>query len=172
MDRPGFNAVFKRIKGCTFASLDTVTIPSPGFRMVTMGTQVILFTNKTGGSGYERMVKRRLEAAGKDPLTFSVGDLPWGERVPNTPLIVHKQKLYLQTVLLRPGDSGFFVGNFKVDPLDYPFLKPDVYEGFSQGLPIDNRVRVRTFKLESIESIHILGETLNTGELMEDANSV
>lgn len=170
MDQTSFNTIFARIKGCTFASLDTLTVPSPGYRKRTRGTQVILFTNNKR-SGYESMVKRRLEAQGLDPASFDADDLPFGDRIKGTPLILHKGKLYLQAVLIRPGTSEFsIVGGGVINVDDFPFLKGHAYEGYGQGLPPGGRVIVRTYSLESIESITLLGETLATGELVHVAN--
>src|SRR3990167_9195349 len=80
------------IRGCTFASLDTTTSPRPFYEVVRKNEGVLLFANQEG-SGYERMVRRRLEEAGKDPAGFVLGDLPWGERIVGSPLFSHKGKL-------------------------------------------------------------------------------
>lgn len=140
-------ALLKAINGCTFATLDTVTHPVAGVRKEVIGENVILFTNKKV-SGYENMVKRFMEKAGKDPRAFEVGDLPWGERVPDTPLIFHKGQYYLQTILLNEGETRYMIGERQADPI---------------ALGIRKRrgpVLVNCYKLESIHKITLMGETV------------
>ncbi len=143
------------IKGCTFASIDAETQPFKGCRRETRNEQVILFTNKHG-SGYENMVKRRLEQAGKDPDGFSVGDLPWGERIPNSPIIHHKGLLYLQTILLRPGVERCFIGNQEVPVADVNALMGKKWN--NQGLPEGKAVVVKTYNIENLQRISVVGE--------------
>lgn len=141
------------INGCTFASLDACTEPTPGVRKVTTNERVILFTNKVQESGYANMVRRRLEQAGKNPDDFVLSDLPWGERVPETPLIYHAGRHYLQTVLLHPGEEKCFIGKHEVS---CKTMFPN--KGTNQGLSDDSEVVVRTYKLENITAIRLLGE--------------
>lgn len=155
MEYSQLSEILKSINGCTFASLDCETKPMAGVRKVTKGESVILFTNKTG-SGYEKMVKRRLKEVGKNPDDFVLGDLAWGERLPDTPVIIHKGKYYLQTVTLRPGVSDYYIGETKVDPV-YLGIKD---RGTNQGLPRGKEVLVRTYSLDSIKQIKLLGETI------------
>lgn len=144
------------LRGATFASIDTETMPTLGIRKVTKGTQVLLFAN-TKSSGYESMVKRRLAEAGFDPDSFTVGELPFGERVDDLPVIVYNDNHYLQTIVLREGSSECFIGS---TPVDCSILKMPRSSNRSQGLPSDKTVKVATYKLDSILEIRLLGETL------------
>lgn len=155
MKRDDFIDLLSRVKGCTFAALDAETKPSPGVRKVTMNEQVLLFSMRSG-SGYENMVKRRLEEIGRDPNGFSVGDLPWGTRIDNTPCISHNDKIYVQMVVIRSGTSECFVGSRKVDCA--AFGKKS--SGYGQGLPDDRRVVIHTYCLDNIVRLTLLGETL------------
>lgn len=146
-----------QIKGCTFASIDAETSPSPGLRRVVRREVVILFTNQNS-SGYENMVRRRLEEEGKDAAAFLAGDLPWGERVPGTPLIVHNGKYYLQTVLLKPGDNEYYIGQSRLSPEEAQglFKSADISSvAYGQGLGPAKAVVVRTYKLESLKAIRL-----------------
>jgi hypothetical protein len=147
-----------QIKGATFASLDSETMPKKGVRCVTVGVSVMLFTNKTG-SAYDRMVRRRLVAAGKNPDDFVLSDLPWGTRVPESPLIEHNGNYYLQCVVLRPGDSEFFVGRHRVDPLAFG-IRP---QRTNQGLEEGKEVIVNTIALHSITRLTIMGTRVEGG---------
>lgn len=154
MDYDFFMNLLSQIQGCTFANIDSVTYPRAGIRCETTGTRVILFTNKTG-SGYDRMVRRRLEEAGKSPDNFTLHDLPWGERIPETPLIQHRGQLYLQTIVLDTGKSRYFIGNREVQPEG--LLPP---RRTNQGLPRGDEVLVNTYKLSSITRIALMNEVL------------
>lgn len=145
-----------KIQGCTFATLDTVTQPSPGIRKVSKGERVILFTNKHS-SGYENMVKRRLEEAGKDPDTFALGDLPWGTRLPNSPLIENKGKYYLQCIRLTEGRAQYFIGNREVREPSHLMLRE---RRPTQGLPKSDAVEVACYRLDHIERIAVMGDEL------------
>ena len=147
--------ILSRINGCTFASLDVTTKPAPGVTIHTDRLNVLLFTNKLA-SGYEAMVKRRLVEAGKDPDSFTSGELPWGEAVINSPLVKHKGEFYLKTIPLRSGECRCFIGLTKVPCGNLTWLKPS--DAPNQGLDRDKQVRVRTFKLSSIRAIRLMGE--------------
>lgn len=161
--------LLKSFQGCTFAAMDNVTNVSlkggkknPFQGRVTKRTsnnQVMLFTNEKS-NGYENMVKRRLEAEGKDPSSFTVGSLPWGKRVENSPFIEHNGKHYLQVIFNKPGSSAYYVDGVEVDPETIEGLpeKKEPSEDNKQGLSAENQVVVRTFAIDSIESIRVLGE--------------
>ena len=141
--------VIRRIKGCTFASLDAETVEK-SLRRRTTGERVILFANKNV-SGYENMVKRRLLASGKDPDSFHLGELPWGERLSGTPLIHHKGKYYLQTILVSAPSVEYFLGDTRVNPLAFG-VKPRVIDG--------DKVVVQTYNVENIQRLTAMRETL------------
>jgi hypothetical protein len=154
MDYNTFKVILDRINGCTFATIDSTTEVSTGVWKITKGTRVILFTNKKV-SGYEQMVRRRLLEAGRDPNNFVLGDLPFGERVSNTPLIFYRGVYYLQTIVLEPGQFTGRIGNREVS---LEGLLPN--RRTNQGLSKEDEVRVATFKLSSIDRIALMGEVL------------
>lgn len=167
MTKEDIISILSSFSGCTFAALSAETSPRPGIRKITSGEGIILFTNKSG-SGYERMVRRRLTQIGKDPASFSVGPLPWGERIPDTPLIVKTGRdgadhLYLQTIIIRDGVSSYRVASTGevILPADYRTFGINPPQPPSQGLPDDKVVRVRTYSLPSITEIKLLGRTLS-----------
>jgi hypothetical protein len=159
--------VLSRISGVTFAALDADLEPAPGFRKVVKGEVVLLYHTK-GVSGYENMVKRRLVDIGRDPSHFSVGDLPWGERVEGLPLIENHGKFYLQTILVKPGEKTCYLGSGQfeqeVKPGDFPLIfqrETDVLSSAAkQGLPPDRAVICRTYKLESLTELRLMHEKI------------
>lgn len=158
MDLPLVLDTLSNINGCTFASLDAETYPVPGIRKSVLSERVLLFTNQKT-SGYENMVRRRLVSVGKNPDNFALSDLPWGNRIPGTPLIEHRGKYYLQTVLIAPGLVKYTSSatGREIDPRAYGIK----HKRASQGLPVGEDVIVLTYKLESILRLRVLGETLS-----------
>lgn len=161
------NDILHQIKGCTFASLDSNTSPRPGIFCETKGAVVLLFTNKNF-SGYEAMVKRRLEQAGKNPDTFNADLLPWGNRLPETPIIEHMGRLYLQCVLINEGDKKYTL-------VDGSAIDEESLEAFgvkerrtNQGLARGNEVIVNTYDFNNITRLKLLGHEF-TAEPRGDA---
>lgn len=157
--------LLKSFKGATFASLDAITEPKPGIFCETKACRVILY-RMTQGSGYENKVKRHLLEAGKDPSFFTVGDLPWGTRVEDLPLIEHKGKYYLQTLVLSPGASHHYLAasGLEVNPRSFG-IRPNV--AWNQGLPAEKQVIVKTWNIENIARLAILGEEILDTSVME-----
>jgi len=157
MDLEILKAQVEQIRGCTFANLDALCSPKPGISQRITGERVIIFRTN-GASGYENMMKRHLVAAGKDPDSFKVGPLPWGERLGDLPIITNRGKFYLQTIELAPGKEDFFLtfSGVAVNPEDF-----GIKRRFPQPfLPPDAQVRMHTYNIENIERITLMGETL------------
>lgn len=156
-----------KINGATFAGLDTVTsVALKGGKKNPMqgeitkhcyGHNVMLFTNKKN-SGYDLMVRRRLEKEGKDPSTFILGALKWGQRLPNSPIIEHNGKYYIQVIFISAGAVEYMRSGWPIEKLNIEGLdeKP---ESADQG-GLDNKVIVRTYALDSIKAIRIMGEEI------------
>lgn len=175
--------LFAALKGCSFAGLDTVTevkvtknmpgsprgknaIPNPHHGRITKrmtGASIMVFGN-TKSNGYENMVKRRLEAEGKNPDDFVLSARVWGERLKGTPMVKKAEKdgsvsYYLEAIFMAPGKTEYFIDG--TTPID----KEDVI-GMSQSKPndaaqggLENYVQIRTFKLDSITQIRTDGLT-------------
>jgi hypothetical protein len=156
MELETLKLLLDKVDGCTFATLDSTTHPIKGLRKVTTGTRVLLSSN-VGHSVYEGMVKRRLIEAGKDPRDFVLGDLPFGERIGNTPLILCRGHHYLQTIVLEPGQSVGYTGNREVDLNDFLPVRRT-----NQGLPKADEVIVSTYRLDHIDRIALMGEILTS----------
>lgn len=159
---------FANVNGASFIGLDTETIPSlkggkknPLQGRVTKrmtGASLMVFQNKNA-NGYENMVRRRLEAEGKNP-DFEVGPRQWGERIDNLPIVKHEKdgavKYYLEVIFLKPGKVQFFLDGAPIDRADVIGLdeKPD---DSGQG-GLDNKVIIRTFAADSVTAIRVDGQ--------------
>jgi hypothetical protein len=173
MELEDIQHLLDKINGCTFAGLDTTTIvdlrggkSNPYLGRVTKvckGSRIMLFTNKKS-SGYENMVKRRLEQEGKNPASFSVEAPRWGERIPDSPLFMHIKdgvlNHYIQTIFLHePKSIEYFLdGTTPIAKDNIQGLPPEPEGSGKQDL--DNEVIVRTYKLASIDAIRIFNEEI------------
>lgn len=156
------------IKGSSFISLDTVTDvkltggkknPLQGrVQKKTSGANVMVF-NDTEQNGYENMIKRRMEAEGKDSSTFTLGKRAWGQRIDQSPFIDHNGKKYLECIFMSPGKSVYLVDGVETPKDDIEGIPVHKENPDSQG-GIENKVNIRAFSLDSISAIRINGKTL------------
>lgn len=153
-------AALKKLNGCSIGSIDTLTEvkltggkknPQQGriTKKVT-GGNVMFFCN-IASNAYQNMVKRRLEAEGKNPENFELKPRVWGERVPTTPFVMHKGEIYVEAIFLKsPKSVEYFLDGA-------PIAKADVIglddKGESEQGGLDNKVIIRTYKLASIQKI-------------------
>ena len=154
------------IKGSTFAAMDTITEvklkggkKNPMLGRVTKhttGQRVQLFTSH---KGYMNMVNRRLESEGK-VANFTPKPLPWGKRVEDSPLIENNGKFYIQMIFQKGGESTYYLDNKVIDKADIEGLDEKEVTSGRQGLEDENSVIVRTFALDSIREIRMMGETV------------
>ena len=127
-------------------------------RKINVGSKILFFRN-TDGSAYNNMVKRRLAKEGKDPASFKLSPRTWGTRIPNTPFIHHvdkagKENFYLEAIFVTSGKTHFTLDGKVVDASEIQGLtyKPESRQG---GLSENNKVIIRSFKLESLVSVSI-----------------
>jgi hypothetical protein len=116
----------------------------------------MIFCNKKS-NGYENMVKRRLEKEGVNAESFTLGKRAWGNRVQNTPFVMHKGNLYLETIFLQNPVKVEYLVDGKVTPKDEIPGLPEKPEGGKQGGLVD-KVIIRTFNTENIKSLRYGGK--------------
>jgi hypothetical protein len=160
--------ILDQVNGATFAGLDTVTqVKLKGGKKnllqgrvskVTTGSTVMIFTNKNS-NGYANMVKRRLEQEGKDVTSFELKPRAWGQRVPNSPFVDHKEKKYIECIFLKGGKSVYMIDDKEVNADEIEGLEIAVASEESQG-GLDNKVIIRTYAIDSIEKMRVMGETI------------
>lgn len=150
------------LNGSSFIGIDTLTDVKlsggknnpmqGGVQKAVVGSSVMIFSNKKSNA-YENMVERRLVAEGKDPKSFSLSPRAWGERIANTPLVLHKDEYYLEVIFLKAGETSYYY-NSKPIKKDLIQGMPEKSEGGKQG-GLDNKVIIRTYKISSIARITI-----------------
>lgn len=153
-------AALKQLNGCAIGAIDSLTDvklkggqsnPQQGRITKEMkGGNVMFFCNINNNS-YNDMVKRRLVKEGKDPESFVLGKRAWGERVPNTPFVLHKGELYVEVIFLHSPKQVTYMLDGKPVPKWCVWGLEEKEEGNQGGL--DNKVIIRTYKLSSINRI-------------------
>lgn len=156
-------AAFDTLEGGTFVGMDTVTdVKLTGGKKnaqqgrVTkqmIGAQVMCFTNSKTNA-YDAMVRRRLEAEGKDTESFELGPRAWGQRITGTPFVEHNGKHYLEVIFMKSGAVQYLLDGQPVKETEIEGL-PDRKEGEQAGL--ENKVIIRTFALDSIVELRAMG---------------
>ena len=161
----GLAAAVKAEEGLSEVYITTSTVPTltggksnphqGRVRKINEGSKVLLFRN-TDGSAYQNMVKRRLEKEGKDPATFTVQPRKWGKRIHGTPFIHYAEKgcYYLEVIFIRTGKTHYELDGVKVDESAIEGLKVRK-ESKQGGLSENNKVVIRSFKLESLTKVSI-----------------
>lgn len=173
--------LLESLNGASFASLDTVTVPTlrggkanPFKDKIVKrctGHRVILFQNKNA-NGYENKVRRHLIKEGKNPDGFKLGPLPWGKRLPNSPIIENNGKYYLQVIFLEAAKEIEYAASDEINISPICFYEPGMIipKGEIKGLDdrtgsehqgLDSQVIVRTFALESIVALRAFKEELH-----------
>lgn len=157
------------VQGSTFVGLDTETVVKlkggkknemqgrVTKRMV--GANTMLFTN-SNTNGYQNMVKKRLESEGKDPESFELKPRAWGTRIANTPFVEHKGTHYLETIFLNSGETEYFLDGKPIEKDEIEGLPAERSTNAEAQGGLDNQVTLRTFKVDSITSIRVNGETI------------
>ena len=163
------NWILSNVNGNSFIGLDTETDvalkggrKNPMLNRVkkrTVGSQVMVFQNRKSNA-YDNMVKRRLEAEGKDPSSFTLSPRKWGSRIPNSPFVVHikddEVKHYLEVIFLRPGKSEYLLDGKHIDKSEIEGLNErevPVSDEVQGGLA--NHVIVRTYDVNSIIGVRV-----------------
>ena len=159
-------AVNENVNGATFISMTTSTSPTltggeanpfkGRVQKVMTGANVMVFQNKNS-NGYMNMIRRRLTSEGKNPDAFKLSDRAWGTRIPNTPFVEHKGGHYLEVIFLNAGEVHFEVDGVITDAEDIAGLTYTPTTAHQGGL--NDKVIIRSFKIESIRSLTIAGET-------------
>jgi len=166
------HGLIDQLNGATFLGLDIETIPTinktrkvggnsrepnPHYghiRKVVMGMSVMVSTSKSG-SPYERMVRRRQAAEGKE-VDFTAEKRAWGTRIGTTPLIEHKGQTYLEIFCQHPGVTTYYLDDTPINEEDIIGLSRPSHNEEAQG-GIDDQVVIRSVKAESIIGMRIDG---------------
>jgi hypothetical protein len=156
--------VLSSLNGNTFMGITTRTIvalPKKNslhnrLEKITEGSIVQCFQNKHV-NGYGNMIKRRLESEGKD-ANFTVGARVWGERLPELPIVQHKNQQYLEVIFVRAGKTSYLLDGNSVPFEQIAEYLPEKKEGNQGGLSDDSKVIIRTFAMDSLTSIRIGGK--------------
>ena len=92
---------------------------------------------------------------------FKVSARAWGERIPETPVIVHTgkdgvTKHYLEVIFLGAGESTYYLDGQEIDKDSIIGLDPAEIKPESQG-GLEDKVIIRTYTLSNVEEIRCGG---------------
>jgi hypothetical protein len=106
---------------------------------------------------YENSVNKALLKEGK-VADFKAKPRAWGNRIPNTPLILHKNTYYLEARFLKNEPIvEYFLDNEPVDKADIQdYLPKDKIEE-SKPHGLEEAIIIRDFKIDSIHEITVNG---------------
>lgn len=151
----------KQVNGNTIISIDTCSVPKltggksnpmqGKVQKLNIGSNVMVFQNKTGSS-YANKVRRHMEAEGINPDNFQLQPRVWGERIPNTPIIEHKGKYYLEVIFNKSGEVSYKLDGKAIKKEDIEGLKPST-SGEQGGQ--EKKVIIRSFSWDSIISFRL-----------------
>lgn len=159
--------IVSTIRGASFVAIDTETVvklpggkknPFQGRLIKRIAGSTVMITQNKYTNAYENMVQRRLIDEGKDPTDFVLSPRTWGERIPETPFVTHKNQMYLEVIFLRVGKIQYFVDDVEAPPellSAIEGLMDEVQKPEQGGL--ENKVVLRTFNFASIKAITIDG---------------
>lgn len=171
MQKSQIDALLIQLKGATFVGLDTVTDvkltggkanPMQGrVQKHTTGARVQVFSKGGEEGGYARMVRRRLDAQpGTNGEAFDLSPRAWGTRIDGTCYVEHKGAYYMEVIFINAGTTHYTLdGNViaKADIVGLP-AEREVDEDAQGGLAEENRVIIRTYKMDSIVGMRAFGQ--------------
>lgn len=152
------NELLENVNGGSFVGISTLTpVKLTGGKKNTLqgritkkvtNSNVMMFTNKNTNA-YRNKVKRTLEAEGKDPNSFVLSKRTWGKRLPESPLVEHKDNMYVEVAFNKEGLTTYLCDGKPIAKADIEGL-PKQRTGKQGGL--ENKVTIKTYKLSSIVS--------------------
>jgi hypothetical protein len=126
-------------------------------------SQVVVY-NRHSGNGYAELVKEQMVREGKDPEEFVLKPRAWGERITNTPFVVHKEKYYIECVFEQSGETTILldgeVTDEEIEGMPVKKVSTTVAQTESQG-GIEEKVIIRTFSVESISKMSLKIEDMS-----------
>jgi len=171
MDKATCDALLQDLRGASFIGIDTVTEPKlKGGKKCplgkvekhTKGNRVMIFSKGGEDGGYANMVRRRLDnEPGMSGESFDLSPRAWGTRIEGTPYVEHKGAYYLEVIFMKAGEVRYTEDGKPVNKADIAEWLPteSVNEEGQGGLNgTDNRVIIRTFKLDSIVGMRAFGQ--------------
>lgn len=162
----GLRQLLMGLGNCTFASIVAETTPplkSPktnrllnpdGSSRIVKRSKVTLAVGDS--LNYKSVVNRRLEKAGETTVD-EVHPRKWGERIPNTPFVLHKGQLYLETLILGVSNTQYFFDGKEVQKSDIADFLAEKTSSDTYNLG-NNQPVWRDYKLSSIKEIKTNGE--------------
>lgn len=146
--------LLSKIKGTTFVSIETKTVPKLKSNPFTRLEKVSKVAGAIGFI-YENSVNNQREKEGLNK-DFKAKPRKWGVKIPHTPLVKNKDKYYLE-MKVQNSSSDYFENNQRI-PLDK--VVPYMYTGSSRQ-NVSKEVILRDYLIDNITRIKLNKEEYN-----------
>lgn len=148
--------ILQNVGSCKFVGLITETEPaikSPKTSgMAGRIKKISEVTLLTGDSlSYESVINRRRKKVGLEAVE-QVKPRKWGQRIPNTPFVIHNGQLYLETQIIAVGNVKYLLDGKEVPKEEVKEFLTEKKEGDIYGLGKDQPIW-RDYKLGSIREV-------------------
>lgn len=147
----------RKIKGAAPATITVKTFPrmvnkeNPYYNLIYKLAKV----NGMINCNYESMVNRQRIREGKDP-DFEALKRSWGIRMTGTPLVLHKNKQYLEIKVQGSEYEYRYISSDKLVNKDS--VNPFILTSSTARQQLDNPVILRDYSLENIKGIAVEGK--------------
>ena len=157
----GLQKVLQNLGACKFASIVAETVPTlkapktngllnpDGSSRIVKRSKITLATGDN--LSYKSVVNGRLRKQGEDEVA-EVQPRKWGERVPNTPFVIHKGQLYLETLILGVSSTQYFMDGKEVQKSEIAGFLAEKPNADTYGLT-DSAPVWRDYKLCNIREV-------------------
>lgn len=145
-------SVLLNVKGSNFVSIETITQPKLKANNPFGGLTKISSISGVVNFIYENSVNNQRLKEGKEN-NFKSLERKWGQKIQGTPLIVNRDKYYLE-IKVAKSDSKYIIGESEVA---YDRIKPYLYERKTRQ-ELENEIILRDYSLDSIKKISVQGQ--------------
>ena len=147
--------LLSNIKGATFATLEVWTIPLTSKEMkgkIVKRSKI----NCTLNCFYSNSVNLQRQREGKIP-DFIPQPRKWGIRLPNSPFVEYKGKLYLEVKVERVLSTKYYL---KQKLINYDTIKSFLLNKKKKSQVTKKEIILRDYCLDNIKSITLRGQTI------------
>lgn len=106
----------------------------------------VMFFGNSKSNGYANMKNRRAKKVDFNASTFTPKPRPWGNRISGTPLVFHKDKVYVECVFLHAPKTEYF--------LDDNAISKHAIQGLKKSYSAKkNDVILRTINIDNVKEL-------------------
>jgi hypothetical protein len=152
----------KAIRGTTFVTFVAETTPTLRKKGNPLAGRVTKLSRVNGvvGFDYESAVNRQRFREGH-PDTFTAAPRKWGQRIAGTPIVSHKDTLYLEVKVEKVLSTTYLVDGREATPEEMAVIQAFLPErAGNPNQEVDREVVLRDYAIESLREITLRGEKI------------